>query len=203
MNWKLLLYSFFLSVVVAAVFAAAPPATQAVDEFNQVGAGCDLCGWCGLNPAKKPATWERCMRCMYPLRSADSDISLTSPTTVYTGAKPNVNLDHPYYPTLPEYDPGDTTKPSKSWTVFGCMDSSPTGYVAQMYRIVLAIGSGLSFLALVYGSFLIITASGNPLQVKKGRGIMMGAGFGILLIIFSVFLLRLIGYEILKIPGFG
>lgn len=203
MNLKLLLYPIFLLLLVSAVSTVVSPVTYAVDVFDQAGAGCDLCGWCGLEPLKKPATWERCMVCMYPKRAAKSDIGLTVPSGIYTGSKPAVDPDNPFYPTLPERDYSDETIPSKSWTVLGCLDSSPTGYVSQMYRIVLAVGTGLSFLAILYGSFLIITASGNPLQVKKGRGIMVGAGFGILLIFFSVFLLRLIGYDILKIPGFG
>ncbi len=67
----------------------------------------------------------------------------------------------------------------------------------------MSVSSGLAFLALLYGGFLVLTAQGNPQQVNNGKNTIIGAIFGLLLVVFSVFFLRLIGLEIIKIPGFA
>lgn len=208
MRTAYLLIILFLFLLLPQQVVAQGEASRAL--FKQAAAGCDLCGWCNSEKENKPDYWERCMACVFPKKATEVGITDASGKIInysYLGEKPLPTSDNPFYPTQPEIDdpvdPNDEPISSKSWTVFGCMDTSPGGYVGQMYRILLALGAGLAFLALMYGGILIITAGSNPLQVGRGKSIMMGAIFGILLIFFSVFLLRLIGLEILKIPGFG
>lgn len=154
---------------------------------------CDLCGWCGTESATKPQNWDQCARCIFPTMA--SNLGISNPTNSYSGPKPTINPTNPYYPSTPET--------SKNWTVFGCLDTAPGGFTFQIYRIIVSISSGFTLLAIIYGSFTILTAAGDPLKVKSGQNIITGAIFGILLIVFSVFFLRLIGFEIIKIPGFG
>ena len=47
------------------------------------------------------------------------------------------------------------------------------------------------------------TSQGNPEKLKKAQEMLTSCIMGLMLIIFSVLILRLIGVDILKIPGFN
>ncbi|MBI2029263.1 hypothetical protein HYT02_02525 [Candidatus Gottesmanbacteria bacterium] len=141
---------------------------------------CDLCGWCKPGTTR-PYDWPDCMQCLFPTTTIPGD-----------GSKPLANTKYPSHPETP-----------KQWTVFGCLDVGAGGFVNQIYKLIIAFGSGFAFLAIIYGGFKVLTASGDPIQVSAGKHIIMGAISGILLIIFSIFLLRLVGVEIIRLPGFG
>lgn len=64
------------------------------------------------------------------------------------------------------------------------------------------IGGAIAFILIVIGGFQIILSSGNPERVKAGKEMITSAIAGLLLIIFAVFILKLIGADILKIPEF-
>ncbi|MBI3380195.1 hypothetical protein HY029_05570, partial [Candidatus Gottesmanbacteria bacterium] len=49
----------------------------------------------------------------------------------------------------------------------------------------------------------VLTSSGNPERIQSGKDTITSALFGMLLILFSVFLLKVVGLDILRIPGFG
>jgi hypothetical protein len=54
---------------------------------------------------------------------------------------------------------------------------------------------------IVIAGFFIITSSGDPRRAKAGKELLTSAIIGILMIIFSVFLLDVIGIRILHLPG--
>ena len=87
-------------------------------------------------------------------------------------------------------------------TALGCIPTKPQGFITWVFKFAAFIGGGIAFLLMGWGAFLMITSAGNPEQIQAGREIMISAGTGLLFIIFSVFILRLIGVDILKIPGF-
>lgn len=66
----------------------------------------------------------------------------------------------------------------------------------------MGIAGGIAFLLIVIGAFQIILSAGNPDRVKAGKEMITAALSGLFLIIFSVFILKLIGADILQIPGF-
>lgn len=68
-------------------------------------------------------------------------------------------------------------------------------------NIALGIGGGIAFLLLIYAGFQIMTSAGDPARLNSGKQLMTAAISGLLLIIFSVFLLRVLGVDILRIPG--
>ncbi len=76
-------------------------------------------------------------------------------------------------------------------------------FVSKLVGITVGIAGGIAFLLILFGGFQILTSAGNPEQLNAGRELISSAVAGLLLIIFSIFLLRLIGYNILGIPGFG
>lgn len=87
-------------------------------------------------------------------------------------------------------------------TALGVIPSEIDCLVKWLLRNAIIIGSGLSFLLSLWGGISIILASGNPEKINHGKEILTSAITGLLIIIFSVFLLRFIGLDILAIPGF-
>jgi hypothetical protein len=63
------------------------------------------------------------------------------------------------------------------------------------------IGGGVAFLLIVISGFMIMTASGNPERLQAGKELMTSAIMGLIMLIFSVFLLKIIGVDILQLPG--
>lgn len=88
------------------------------------------------------------------------------------------------------------------FTAIGCIPTQPTKLIERLLKFATGAGGGIALLLFVYGAFQIITSSGNPEGVKKGSEQMTAAVIGLLFIIFSVMLLKIIGVDILQIPGF-
>jgi len=63
------------------------------------------------------------------------------------------------------------------------------------------VGGGIAFLLSVYAGFQILTSSGDPKRLEGGKSLLWSALTGLSLIIFSVFLLRFIGINILGISN--
>lgn len=89
------------------------------------------------------------------------------------------------------------------WTAIGCIPATQSGLFEKIFSLGISIAGGIAFLLILFGGFQILTSAGNPEQLNEGRELVSAAVAGLLLIIFSVFLLKLIGYDILRIPGFG
>lgn len=89
------------------------------------------------------------------------------------------------------------------WTAIGCIPATQSGLFSKIFTLGLSMAGGIAFLLILFGGFQILTSAGNPEQLNEGRELVSSAVAGLLLIIFSVFLLRLVGYDILRIPGFG
>ena len=88
-------------------------------------------------------------------------------------------------------------------TGLGCIPVDPVAFISKILSIGLGIGGGLAFLMILLGAFQIQMSSGNPERLNTGKEMVESAISGLLLIIFSVFILRLIGVNILGLPGFG
>jgi hypothetical protein len=102
--------------------------------------------------------------------------------------------------------PGSTV-PSQSnpkvWTAIGCIETEPSQFISIILKFGVGIAGGIAFLLILLGGFQVMTASGNPEQMNGGRELIGAAITGLILIIFSVLILKIIGVDILGIPGFG
>lgn len=94
------------------------------------------------------------------------------------------------------------TTPPGVWTALGCIPSSPSGFITKFLRFGTGIAGGIALMLIVFGGLQMMTAAGNPEQLNSGKELIAGAISGLLMVIFSIFLLRFIGYDILAIPGF-
>jgi len=96
-----------------------------------------------------------------------------------------------------------TTYGDGSITGLGCIPTDPGNLAKWILSKAILMGGGIAFLLSLFGGITIILAAGNPEKISQGKEIITSAISGILLIIFSVFLLRLIGVDILQLPGFS
>ena len=90
-----------------------------------------------------------------------------------------------------------------SWTALGCISTKPEEFITQLLKIGVGIAGGIAFLLILFGGFQILMSAGNPERLNAGKELVTSAITGLLIIIFSLFILRLIGFTIFAIPGFG
>lgn len=85
-------------------------------------------------------------------------------------------------------------------TAIGCIPFNDTNaLMGFILRWAIGIGGGIAFLLIIYAGFMIMTSSGNPERLKAGQELLTSAIAGIIMLIFSVFILRVIGINILGI----
>jgi len=85
-----------------------------------------------------------------------------------------------------------------AWTAIGCLGGdSPSDFISSFIKIGTGIGGGIAFLLILFSGFQTMMSAGNPEKLHEAKELMSSAISGLLLIVFSVFLLRLIGVDIL------
>ncbi len=186
---------FFILLLVIFFFLLQQNHVQAQDRYAE----CDLCGFCWkLTPippqTNPPSSWNSCIKCLYP--SLYDQAQVDPKTTLKIGAD------------------GQPPQPAKgvSYTMLGCIGSnlnsfqSPgaaAGVVQALLNIIFSMVGGISFLSIIYGSFIIITSQSNPERINYGKKIVFGAIVGAVFAISAVFVVNIIASGILRIPGFS
>lgn len=107
-------------------------------------------------------------------------------------------------PAGQHYDPrrGDIVSDEGVQTAFGCIPISAGGFTTALFQIAIGIAGGIAFLLIIVGGLRILTSSGSPESMNEGKEIVTSAIVGLIIIVFSVFILRVVGVDILAIPGF-
>lgn len=118
-------------------------------------------------------------------------------------------------PTAPPYPPfnpctfsseagncNDCVDNKGVWTALGCIPSNSNELIVGLIKFAMGMAGGIAFLIMLYGTFVIITASGNPEKVAGGQQTITAAVMGLLTIIFAAVILNIIGVQIIQIPGF-
>lgn len=89
------------------------------------------------------------------------------------------------------------------WTGLGCLKVDLATFIQET---VLGLGIGLAgitaLLCIIYGAFLMQTSAGDAERVKSAQELITSCITGLIIIIFSVIILKVIGIDILRIPGF-
>lgn len=89
-------------------------------------------------------------------------------------------------------------------TAIGCIPVGESDdFIAYILRWAIGIGGGIAFLLIAFAGFQIISSSGNPERLKAGQELMTSAIAGLVLLLFSIFILRFVGVDILGIDFFG
>jgi hypothetical protein len=87
-------------------------------------------------------------------------------------------------------------------TAIGCIPiENSSGLLGFILRWAIGIGGGIAFILIIISGFMIMTASGNPEKLQAGKELMTSAIMGLIMLIFSVFLLKIIGVDILGLSG--
>lgn len=91
------------------------------------------------------------------------------------------------------------------WTGLGCfyIGDWKTFIEKNVFGFVLGLAGIFAFFCIIYSAFLMQISSGNPEKVKNAQSMFTSCIAGLILIIFSVIILRIIGIDILRIPGFN
>jgi hypothetical protein len=100
-------------------------------------------------------------------------------------------------PADPDCDPNNEDCPQRLSTAFGCIETTPFRFIKQFRDILIGIGSGIALLMMIVGAFFVLISQGQPEKVERGKEIFVGGAVGLLIMILSLFLLRLIGVDIL------
>lgn len=89
-------------------------------------------------------------------------------------------------------------------TAIGCISTKADGtdsFFGSIIKIAVGLGGGLALTLMLYGVFIVTTSAGIPDKLKEGSEIITSAIAGLIFILLSVFLLNLIGINILGLPG--
>lgn len=87
-------------------------------------------------------------------------------------------------------------------TAIGCLSfTDTTSLLTDILTLGIGIGGGIAFILMLVAGFQIMTSTGNPDRLRAGQELLTSAIAGLILLVFSVFILRVIGIDILGISG--
>jgi hypothetical protein len=90
------------------------------------------------------------------------------------------------------------------WTAIGCIKQDLSLFIKEtIFSWGIGLAGLIALLCIIYSAFQMQTSQGSPEKIKKAQELLTSCIMGLMLIIFSVFILKLIGVDILKIPGFS
>lgn len=172
------------SDVAAVISTAPPPTTTPIPPDATTAAGYDTC--------TKPSECPTGSTCVDVPNLTDKFCQNTSGhfITILSSSKSATGLSGS------ECGIGVTTS-------LGGIPTDPVCLTRWVLKNGIVLGGSIAFLLSVWGGATILLSSGNPEKINEGKQIIGSAVAGLALIILSLFLLRLLGYDILKLPGFS
>jgi len=87
-------------------------------------------------------------------------------------------------------------------TAIGPIDVDPQKFIASLFQRVLSIAGFAAIIIILIASYNLMFSGGNKEKIAGARETITAAVLGLLFIIFSIVLLKIIGVDILRIPGF-
>ena len=90
-------------------------------------------------------------------------------------------------------------------TAIGCINvlGSQEEFLGDILKWSVGVGGGIAFLLILYAGFMVMSSAGNPERLKAGQELLTSAISGLILLIFSIFILKFIGIDILGLGAFG
>lgn len=86
------------------------------------------------------------------------------------------------------------------YTAIGCIPyNNMSSFMGFVLGWGIGIGGGIAFLLIIFAGFQILTSSGDPTRLKAGQELLTSAITGLIMLVFSVYILRLIGVNILRL----
>jgi len=90
-------------------------------------------------------------------------------------------------------------------TAIGCLQvlGGQDQFLGAILKWAVGVGGGIAILLIVYAGFMIMSAAGSPDRLKAGQELLTSALSGLILLVFSIFILKFIGIDILGLGAFG
>jgi hypothetical protein len=88
-------------------------------------------------------------------------------------------------------------------TAIGEISTDPQDFIKDILALVLSLAGGILLILIIVNGFKLMTSQGDPEKIKDAREGIIAAITGLLLIIFSLVILRILLVNVLNIPGFG
>ncbi len=85
----------------------------------------------------------------------------------------------------------------KCQTAFGNISTDFKEFTTRILQIAIGLAGAFALILLVRGSIVVLTSGGDPQKLNSGREIIIAAVVGLLFLIFSVLILRFIGFSLL------
>lgn len=90
------------------------------------------------------------------------------------------------------------------WTSLGCFTGSVSEFIQnKVLGLGVGLAGGISTLCILFAAFQMQTSRGNAEKIKKAQELLTNCITGVMIVIFSVLILKIIGVDILRIPGFS
>lgn len=86
-------------------------------------------------------------------------------------------------------------------TAFGCIPVIPRLFTAEFVSRAVMMAGGIALLLTIFAGVMFMLSSGNPDRIATSARMFKSALFGLLMVAFSIFVLRLLGIHLLNIPG--
>lgn len=101
-----------------------------------------------------------------------------------------------------EGEPTESPDTGEVFTAIGCLPADDVQrFTSFSLTWGMGIAGGVTLLMIVYAGFLFMTSGGNPQKLQAARELATASVGGLVYLLFAVFMFRLIGSDILKIPG--
>lgn len=86
-------------------------------------------------------------------------------------------------------------------TAIGCIPiQNRTALIGFILRWGVSIAGGIAMIFFVVAGFQIMTSAGDPQKLKAGQELLTSVISGVILLILSIFILRIVGVDILGLP---
>lgn len=85
----------------------------------------------------------------------------------------------------------------------GKIETTVAGFINGLFAKILGIVGGLAVLLIIISGYKLMASQGNPEKVQGAKEQLTAAIIGLLFVIFSLVILHVIGYDILRLPGFN
>lgn len=90
-----------------------------------------------------------------------------------------------------------------SYTALGCIPTSPDGFATWFLNKIMLVLGGIALMVMFFGVFTIISSAGVPEKLNEGKDMITASFAGIIFILFSILMLKVVGYDIFKLPDFN
>jgi len=85
-------------------------------------------------------------------------------------------------------------------TAIGCIPVESEDALAKFFlRWGMGLGGGIALIIMTISTYMIMTSAGDPRKLQAGKELLTSAIAGLLLLVFSAWLLNFIGVELLQI----